>query len=97
MVTLSSMSIQIIDGFIAPLGIDVPCNYSILGVDFPLVLKFIQNNKHVMYLNIIYTTYFGLGLPNFLIPYSYGFLIPKCIWGVSFLNTFLEYFMVWLP
>ena len=73
MVTLSLLSIQIIDGFITSLGTYIPCSYSILCVDFPLVLKLIQNNKQAMHLNIIYTTYFGLGVPYFPYPLQLWF------------------------
>ena len=60
MVTLSLMSIQIIDSFLPSLGSDVVIAFLVLV--FPWFFKLIQNNRRVMHLNLICTTYYGLGI-----------------------------------
>ena len=52
MITLSLLSIQMVDGLIAPLGIHIA--FSMLV--FPWFFQLIQNNKQVVHLNIIYMT-----------------------------------------
>ena len=49
------------------------CSYGSLG--FPLPFKFRQNNRQVIIQNIIYSSYFGLGILIDLIP-IYGLRFP---------------------
>ena len=79
MVTLSLMSIQIIDGFIAPLGIDVVIVF--LVWIFPWFFKLIQNNRHVMHLNLIYTTILWVRSPLLLLSLMVMVSLSLSYWG----------------
>ena len=50
-------------------------SYGILGKCFPLLFKCRQNNRQVIIQNIIYSSYFGLGILIDLIP-IYGLRFP---------------------
>ena len=50
-------------------------SYGILGKRFPLLFKCRQNNRQIIIQNIIYSSYFGLGILIDLIP-IYGLRFP---------------------
>ena len=76
------------------------CSYGILGKCFPLLfkcfpllLKCRQNNRQVIIQNIIYSSYFGLGILIDLIP-IYGLRFPlgdDSGYGKPSLNLYLNY------
>ena len=68
-------------------------SYGILGKYFPLLFKFRQNNRQVIIQNIIYSSYFGLGILIDLIP-IYGLRFPLGDgygYGKPSLNLYLNY------
>ena len=68
-------------------------SYGILGKHFPWLFKCRQNNRQVIIQNIIYSSYFGLGILIDLIP-IYGLRFPLGDgygYGKPSLNLYLNY------
>ena len=81
----------LLDEFIPSFGLWY--SYGILGKCFPLIFKCRKNNRQVIIQNIIYSSYFGLGILIDLIP-IYGLRFPLGDgygYGKPYLNLYLNY------